>query len=78
MKQAAPSSEGITEERVRTALIFSAYVVEKYGVAYAPIMERLEKELEIIRAKEDPVSRARRILHAHTSPGTREITLSAG
>lgn len=58
-------------ERIEGALLVAAYVVVRHGPQYAPIVERLERELETAR-REDPVARAQRILddyRAHPSGG---------
>lgn len=61
--------EAITVARVERALVFAAYVLEKYGDRYAPILERLERELEELRRQENPRDRARRILETYTRDG---------
>jgi hypothetical protein len=63
-------------ERIERALVLAAYVVVKHGPVYAPLLERLEKELQAAR-RNDPTERARRILkdyegdRAPTRRGTR-------
>ncbi len=53
---------------IREGLIYAAYLVERYGEVYAPILDRLERELAAAQ-KETPRDRARRILEAHTFEG---------
>ena len=61
-----PSTQPITQERIKRALVTVAHVIATYGEThYLPLMERLEKELETFRSGRDPVSRARAILKAH-------------
>ena len=57
-------------ERLERALVYAAYIVVRYGPQYAPIVERLERELEAAR-REDPVERAKRILERYTADGGR-------
>lgn len=64
-KEEAP----ITLERLERALVFTAYLVEKYGDRYASILERLEREFEELRRHENPRARARRILDTYTRDG---------
>jgi hypothetical protein len=52
-------------DRIERALVFAAYVVVTYGPQYSPIVDRLERELEAAR-RDDPVTRAQRILDAYT------------
>lgn len=59
------STQPITEARVRRALVAAAYTVTTHGQAYAPIFERLEREMEMMERRQDPLSRAQRVLAAH-------------
>lgn len=58
-----------TVAELEHALVFTAYIVTKYGAVYTPIFERVETELELARRAEDPMVRARRLLDAHTRDG---------
>jgi hypothetical protein len=52
-----------TLAEIEEAPLFSAYIVEKYGELYAPIMDRLVVELEEARKRGgSPTERAKRIL----------------
>lgn len=51
--------------RLERALVVMAYVVVRHGPTYAPILRRLERELEAVNLNED-VARARRILAAYS------------
>ena len=63
----------VTEERIEQALRDVAYIISEFGcVEYAPLMERLERELQLYREARDPVSRARAILKQHAER-TKEI-----
>ncbi|MEW6124434.1 MAG: hypothetical protein AB1698_17610 [Pseudomonadota bacterium] len=68
-------------ERIEGALVVAAYLVVRHGPKFAPIVERLERELEAAR-REDPVARAQRILEnfrerarAQGSPPLPDLTL---
>lgn len=54
----------VTPERIERALVAVARLVVKRGPVYAPILERLEREL-INARRRDPVSHAMRILSAY-------------
>ena len=64
-----PAEEPMTVARVERAVVFAAYVVEKYGDQYAPILDALIADLEAMRRQDTPRERARRILAAHTLDG---------
>jgi len=52
-----------TLAEIEEATLFMAYVVEKYGEQYAPVMDRLVIELEEARKRGgSPTERAKRIL----------------
>lgn len=65
----AASSEPMTIARVERAVVFAAYVVEKYGDEYAPVLDALIADLEAMRRQDTPRERAQRILAAHTLDG---------
>lgn len=52
----------ITEKRLLDAIALVSEVIILHGVKYAPLLDRLEQELEALRQYIDPVSRARRHL----------------
>ncbi|WP_072825072.1 hypothetical protein [Bradyrhizobium erythrophlei] len=65
----------VTIERLERALLAISYAIQLDGSVYAPVLERLEREIAAMRAKEDTVSRARHYLEqvwdqAATSSGT--------
>lgn len=75
-------------ERIERALVLAAYVVVRHGPAYAPLLDRLEQELEAAR-RNDPTERAKCILAAYpvdekqmsagvTSPGLGRTRSRAG
>ncbi|MEY9436595.1 hypothetical protein [Bradyrhizobium elkanii] len=59
-------STPITEKRLLDAIAVVSEVIILHGVKYAPLLDRLEQELEAIRRYEDPISRARHHLARHT------------
>ncbi len=70
----AKSQEPVTEERLERALAYAAWVVARHGTVYAPLFDRLERELIAYRSRHTSVEeRARRLL----GPQTREGGLKA-
>ena len=57
----------VTRGRVQATLVTVAYIVTRHGPAYAPVMDRLEQELEAMDTRRQPVDRARAILEACTT-----------
>jgi hypothetical protein len=55
-------------ERIERALVLAAYVVVRHGPVYAPLVDRLERELEAAR-RNDPSERAKRILEVYATDG---------
>ncbi|MGE8131609.1 hypothetical protein ACQKQD_32080 [Methylobacterium sp. NPDC080182] len=59
-----------TFAEIEEATLFSAYLVEKLGEQYAPIMDRLVIELEEARKRGgSPMERAKRILDEAEADG---------
>ncbi|MGN8547633.1 hypothetical protein ACQPTN_23820 [Bradyrhizobium sp. 13971] len=54
--------ERITEKRLLDAIAVVSEVIILHGVKYAPLLDRLEQELESVRRYDDPIGRARRHL----------------
>jgi hypothetical protein len=52
----------VTIERLERALVAISYAIQLDGAVYAPVLERLEREIAAIHANEDAVSRARQYL----------------
>lgn len=59
-----------TEEWLLDAIRTVSFCIVEDGPVYAPILERLEHELEVLRRQNDAVARARRHLEEqpHRSP----------
>ena len=70
----APRGE-VTLERLERALAAISYAILLDGPVYAPYLERLEREIAVLRARDDVVSRARQHLedlpHRGASSGCR-------
>ncbi|GIQ73219.1 hypothetical protein [Bradyrhizobium sp. RD5-C2] len=56
----------ITEKRLLDAIALVSEVIILHGVKYAPLLDRLEQELETVRRYEDPIFRARRHIARQT------------
>lgn len=52
----------VTIERLERALAAISYAILLDGPIYAPVLDRLEREIAAMRANEDAVSRARQYL----------------
>jgi hypothetical protein len=68
--QSSQPTEYVSLERLERALAVVAYIVLRHGAVYAPILERLEREVEVAR-RDDPMIRAKRILEGYTDAGGR-------
>lgn len=64
-----PDGEGYDPARLHEAMVYAAYLVERYGDAYAPAFERLADEWEALQRREGASTRARRILAGQTLDG---------
>jgi hypothetical protein len=71
---AAPLTSAQTVERIERSLAVVAYIVVRHGEAYAPLLDRLEEELEAARKVTSHRDRAQRIL----ATLTREVRHAAG
>jgi hypothetical protein len=54
--------EPVTLERLEWALAAISYAILLDGPVYAPVLDRLEREIAALRASEDVVSRAQQYL----------------
>lgn len=59
----------VEERHLEAALDYVAHVMMTQGEAYAPIYDRLEAELDVMRKRRSPVDRARMRLAAQTLIG---------
>ena len=57
------------ECHIEACLDFLAHLMGSDGDIYAPIYDRLETELEILRRRRSPLDRARMRIAAHTLDG---------
>lgn len=55
-----PMQTEFTEEWLLNAIDLVSFCIVEDGAVYAPILERLEAELQVIRNREDVVARAMR------------------
>ena len=67
----AAGPTNVSLERLERALAVVAYVILRHGAVYAPILERLEREVEVAR-RDDPMTRAKHILDGYTDVGGRK------
>ena len=61
-KRAHHRDDEVTLERLERALAAISYAIVLDGPVYAPVLDRLEREIAAMRANEDVVSRARQHL----------------
>jgi hypothetical protein len=59
----------MTIERLEHGLAVAAYIVTLDGPVAAPIFERLERELAKMRADQDAVGRAKKLLESYSTAG---------
>jgi hypothetical protein len=74
--QRSRDNDEVTLERLERALCVVALIVVEHGDAFAPILERLEREVEAAR-RDSARERARRILEAYTDAGGRKAMRSS-
>lgn len=65
-----PPDAPITLAQVEEALAFTAYLVRRYGDAYAPMMDAFIADLEKMKREGTPLERANRVLEAYSVPGS--------
>jgi hypothetical protein len=58
----------VTLERLLRARAAIAYAMTLDGPVYAPVFERLEREIAVLRAADDVMARARRCLEEIVPP----------
>lgn len=61
-RRASPAREAPSLAELEEALTGLAYIVLRHGEVYAPLMERLEREVEEAKRRAPSAVRARRIL----------------
>jgi hypothetical protein len=66
--RAAREHEPLTIERLERALAFCAQLVVLDGPVLVPLFESLERDLAAMRAEQDAVARAKRLLENLASP----------
>jgi hypothetical protein len=66
--RATREHEPVTIERLERALVTCARILVLDGPVVAPLFERLERELAAMRAQQDTIARAKRLLENLGSP----------
>jgi hypothetical protein len=61
----AREHEPVTIERLERALLFCARLVEADGPILIPLFESLERDLAAMRAEQDAVGRAKRLMDSY-------------
>jgi hypothetical protein len=69
MKMVNVPHQPVTIERLERALAVAAYIVTRDGPKAVPIFERLERELAAMRADQDAIGRAKKLLESYGAPG---------
>ena len=70
MKHNHHHHESVTLERLLQARAAIAYAMALDGSIYAPVFERLEREIAAMRAADDVMARARRCLEDYAASAT--------
>jgi hypothetical protein len=63
-------NQPLTLERLLRARAAIAYAMTLDGAVYAPVFERLEREIAVMRAADDVMARARRCLEDYAASVT--------
>jgi hypothetical protein len=58
-------TEPVTIERIERGLAVLAYLMSRDGPVLAPLFERLERELSMMRQTQDTMGRAKRLLESY-------------
>jgi hypothetical protein len=66
--RAARKHEPVTIERLERAVALCAYLVVLDGPVAIPWFERVERELAAMRAEQNTISRAKRLLETYRHP----------
>lgn len=59
------AGSAVTSAQIEEAMVYTAYLVQKYGDAYAPILDALIADREAAQQQGTPLDRARRVLDAY-------------
>lgn len=74
MKTADIAREPVTIARLERGLAIAAYLVMLHGPVLVPIFEKLERKLAKMKADQDAIGRAKRLLESYrTAGGVRAI-----
>lgn len=69
MKTVKPPRQPVTIERLERGLAMAAYLLVLHGPVLAPVFERLERELVTMKADQDAVGRAKKLLETYRVAG---------
>jgi hypothetical protein len=61
--------EPVTIERLERVLLAMAYIVTVHGAVFVPLFEQFERELVAMKADQDAVSRAKKLLESYRVAG---------
>jgi hypothetical protein len=73
MKTINAPHQPVTIERLERALAMAAYMMVVDGPVAAPIFERLERELALMKANQDAVGRAKKLLESYRLPSNAAV-----
>ena len=77
MKHKRHQQEDVTLERLERARAAIAYAMTLDGAVYAPIFERLEREIAARRMADDVMARAQRCLQDYAAAATPAVGVRA-
>lgn len=63
------TQQPVTIERLERGLALLAFLVVRDGEVYAPLFEKLERDIEVMRARQDTVGRARQMMENYKVVG---------
>jgi hypothetical protein len=63
-----PHREPVTIERLERVLLAMAYIVTVHGAVFVPLFEQFERELAVMKADQDTVGRAKKLLKSYKLP----------
>jgi hypothetical protein len=75
--RAAKEHEPLTIERLERAVALCAYLVMLDGPVVIPLFESLERDLALMKAEQNAVSRAKRLLESYRKPGAERRAIAS-
>jgi len=73
MKTVNTFRKPLTIERLECALAAVAYMLILDGPVLAPLYEKLERELAVMRADQDTIGRAKKLLESYRLPSDQAV-----